>query len=175
VDKEKIKILAIVGSASEKSSNKELLKAIQKNFFDEYEIEVFNKLRDFPLFRPEDLNKDLNHLVKEFKQKLNVVNRVIVCTPEYTHNIPAVLKNGLEWITASGELNNKKVLPITFTPHEPRGEWAMQSLLFCLKTMNAQIMTQLPLYKNDFEFDGYQVLLSEDDKALISEALKLLG
>lgn len=175
MDKEKIKILAIVGSASEKSSNEELLKAIQKNFDDEYEIEIFNRLRDFPLFRPEDLNQDLDHLIKEFKQKLNGVNRVIICTPEYTHNIPAVLKNGLEWITASGELNTKKVLPITFTPHEPRGEWAMQSLLFCLKTMNAQIVTKLPLYKNDFKFNGYQILLSDDNKTLISEALKLLG
>lgn len=169
-----MKILAIIGSASEKSSNEEFIRAVSKTFISEYEIDIFNSLRDFPLFRPEDLGEELSPSIKEFKRRLNHSNAVIICTPEYTHNIPAVLKNALEWITASGELNNKKVLPITFTPHEPRGEWAMQSLLFSLKTMQAQVITQLPLFKNEFEFREYKVLLSEENKELIAEALKLL-
>jgi NAD(P)H-dependent FMN reductase len=168
-----MRIIAISGSASEKSSNVELLKAIQSQFSDTYAFEIIDSLRDFPLFRPEDLEGSIPNIVQDFKQKILEADAVIICTPEYTHNIPAVLKNAIEWITASGELANKKVLPITFTPKEPRGEHAMQSLLNSLKTMNTNVVTQMPLYKNEVEFDGFKIKLSDDYIFLIGEGLKL--
>jgi NAD(P)H-dependent FMN reductase len=169
-----MRIIAISGSASEKSSNVELLKAIQSQFSNAYAIEIIDCIRDFPLFRPENLEDSIPILIQEFKQKILEADAVIICTPEYTHNIPAVLKNAIEWITASGELANKKVLPITFTPKEPRGEYAMQSLLNSLKTMNANIITQMPLYKSEVEFDGFKIKLNDDYIFLIGEGLKLL-
>jgi NAD(P)H-dependent FMN reductase len=174
IQKLNMHIVAISGSASENSSNTAMLKAIQSHFSDTHDIEIIDSLRDFPLFRPEDLEKTIPKLIQEFKQKIIEAEAVIICTPEYTHNIPAVLKNGLEWITASGELADKRVLPITFTPKEPRGEYAMQSLLNSLKTMNAKIVTELPLYKSEVEFEGFKIKLSDDYTFLIGEGLKLL-
>jgi len=167
-------IIAISGSASEKSSNTEMLNVIRDQFSADYDIEVFDRLRDFPLFRPEDLEKTIPKLIQEFKQKIIDSDAIIICTPEYTHNIPAVLKNALEWITASGELAEKKVLPITFTPQEPRGEYAMQSLLNSLKTMNASVVTQMPLYKSEVEFKENGIQLNDEYRFLIGEGLKLL-
>lgn len=167
-------ILAISGSASEKSSNTAMLLAIKSQFSDTYEIEVFDSLREFPMFRPEDLKKSIPKLVREFKQKIVEADAIVICTPEYTHNIPAVLKNAIEWITASGELAGKKILPITFTPKEPRGEYAMQSLLHSLKTMNVTIVTQMPLYKSEVEFDGFKVKLNDEYIFMIGEGLGLL-
>lgn len=169
-----MQILAISGSASEKSSNTELLEVIRKQFKGIHAIEVFSIIRDFPMFQPEKLELELPEEIKTFKRKLDAADAVIICTPEYTHNIPAVLKNALEWITASGELSEKKVLPITFTPHEPRGKFAMESLLNSLKTMDAKIVTQLPLYKNEVNFTDEKLELSETYILFIEEALKLL-
>lgn len=73
---------------------------------------------------------------------------VIISTPEYLHNIPAVLKNGLEWLKSTGELHSKPVLPITFTPHPPRGEDAMMSLRKSLQALEARIAVELPLYQH---------------------------
>lgn len=143
-------------------------------FDDGYRIEVYEGLRDLPLFRPEDLEGELNTDVKVWKEKVKNADAIIVCTPEYTHNMPAVLKNGLEWITASGEMADKKVLPITLTPHEPRGEWAMQSLLFSLKTLNAQIVAQIPLYKNEMTKEGEQFIIADELADMLEEALALL-
>lgn len=169
-----MQILAISGSASKKSSNTEMLEAIGEAFSEDYNIEVFDQLRDFPLFRPEDLEKEIPTLIQDFKQKIVKADAIIICTPEYTHNIPAVLKNAIEWITASGELADKKVLPITFTPHEPRGEYAMQSLLNSLKTMNANVVTQMPLYKTEIEFNEEGIQFNDEYEFLIGEGLKLL-
>lgn len=167
-------ILAISGSASAKSSNTELLEVIHDHFKEVNAIEVYSQIRDFPLFQPEKLEETLPNIIQSFKRKLLEADAVIICTPEYTHNIPAVLKNALEWITASGELAQKKVLPITFTPHEPRGKYAMESLLNSLKTMDAKIVTQLPLYKNEINITDEKLELSETYMLFIEEAFKLL-
>lgn len=167
-------ILALSGSASKKSSNTELLAALRDHFKGTYNIEVYSQIREFPLFQPERLEKKLPEEIQTFKLKLLEADAIVICTPEYTHNIPAVLKNAIEWITASGELSGKKVLPITFTPHEPRGKYAMKSLLNSLKTMDAKIVTQLPLYTNEVNFKSDMLELSDTYKLLLEEALKLL-
>lgn len=166
--------MCISGSAKEKSANAELLFAIQKLHQDAHEFDIYQGLRDLPLFRPEDLGGNIHPSVMEFKSKIQASEAIIISTPEYTHNIPAVLKNGLEWITASGELADKKILPITFTPTEPRGAYAMQSLLFSLKTMKANIITQLPIYKTEVEFTEEGISIQNETKIVIEEALKLL-
>jgi chromate reductase, NAD(P)H dehydrogenase (quinone) len=167
------RILAISGSAASKSSNFSLMQVLSKSFASQYEFVLYQELRDLPLFRPEAMEVELPEKVQYFKRLLAEADGVVISTPEYTHNIPAVLKNGLEWITASGELNGKKVLPITFTPKEPRGQWAMQSLIFSLKTMNAQILPTLSLYKDEFEWRENQPILTSAHNEMISQVLEL--
>jgi chromate reductase, NAD(P)H dehydrogenase (quinone) len=167
-------ILAISGSASLHSSNAAFLHALASILTKRFKIEVYQGLRDLPLFRPEDLEGALPEKVVALKSKINQSDAVVICTPEYTHNIPAVLKNGLEWITASGELERKRVIALTFTPHEPRGKWAMESLLNSLQTMNAIILVQMPLYRNEVMIKGQEILLSDDYIYMLEEAFSLL-
>lgn len=169
-----MKILAISGSASKTSSNTLFLDTIKEHFSNDYKIEVYNNLRNLPLFRPEDLDAEIPLSISEIKSKVKEADAIIISTPEYTHNIPAVLKNAIEWMTASGEFENKKVLSITFTPNEPRGEHAMQSLLFSLKTMNARVVLQLPLYKTQVDIVENKMTLGEELLFMISEGLKRL-
>jgi NAD(P)H-dependent FMN reductase len=168
-----MKILAISGSASEKSSNYYLLNAIKTLFKDRFSIEVYEGLADFPLFTPTRLKEGIPEIVQDFKKKINGVDAVMISTPEYTHNIPAVLKNMIEWCTHSGEFSDKKVLPITFTPYEPRGEHAMKSLIFSLKALDAKAIVQLPIYKTDVTIGDEVILLSDDVKELIESAFEL--
>lgn len=170
----KLKLLGICGSASAKSSNYELLKTMARDFSEEYDWTLTNELRAFLLFRPEELEKEIPAVIGDFKTKVLDADAIVIVTPEYTHNIPAVLKNALEWCTASGEFAEKPVLPITFTPAEPRGKYAMQSLLESLKTLDANVVTQMSLYKTDVEFNEYEISLPEDVKFVMGEALKLL-
>ena len=166
-------ILAISGSGSLLNSNVALLEAIMKLFSNKHTTDVYHGLRDFPLFRPEDLEQELPKEVKTFKEKLTKADFIFISTPEYTHNIPAVLKNAFEWVTASGEFQHKKVFPITFTPHPPRGKYAMQSLLTSLKAMDATIVGQLSLYKNEVNFEGYTIHLSKELNLLFDEVIVL--
>ncbi len=168
-----MKIFGISASASTSSSNFYLLKAIENLVSEKNEMEVFEGLQEFALFSPARLKKGVPKNILEFKKKVLAADLILISTPEYTHNIPAALKNMLEWCTASGEFAEKAVLPITFTPNEPRGENAMRSLLQSLQTMKAKIETQLPLYKTDVKILDHQIELPEEIQEIIETAIGL--
>ena len=112
--------------------------------------------------------------VRKFKTAVTEANAVLISSPEYLGNIPAVLKNALEWLKSAGELSQKKVLPITFTPHAPRGKKAMQSLCWTLGALDATIVVQLNLYHTDFKNEHGQIVFSGNGENMLKEAFSLL-
>jgi len=168
-----MKILGISCSASTSSSNYYLLEAIENLVSASDEMQVVEGLEEFELFSPARLKKGIPNNIQVFKQHILAADLIIISTPEYTHNIPAVLKNTLEWCTASGEFAQKAVLPITFTPSEPRGKYAMISLLGSLQTMKAKIETQLPLYKTDVHVLDHQIELPPEIQEIVETAIGL--
>ena len=161
-------ILTISGSAQKESRNEQFLKAIP-TVIAGHQFTHFNSITDFPLFNPQ-LDNTPPEIILSFKQQLVNADMVIISTPEYVYNIPAVLKNALEWITSSGELYNKKVIAITYTPNTPRGEKAMQSLLWSLQALSAKIIAELPLYQSDLKVSKDGTL--QGDEAI--ESIKTL-
>jgi len=167
-------ILAINGSASENSSNLQLLEVISATFSDTFQIAVYDGLWCLPLFNPNKLREITPVSITQLKNQVDDADAIVISTPEYLHNVPAVLKNALEWMTESGELADKPVLPITFTPHEPRGKFAMTSLIQSLKASKATIVAELPLYQNRVRNENREIVLDEEYRFLLGEALKLL-
>lgn len=168
-----LNILTLSGSARPNSSNRRLLDAIVAAFPD-YTFHHYANLSKLPLFLPDQDQAPWPAPVLEWRKALQSANAVIITTPEYIHNLPALLKNALEWIASSGELVGKPVLPITFTPHTPRGERAMQSLSWSLKALDARIVAELPLYQNEMTKQGDQFIFPEEIKEMMAESLQLL-
>jgi|SRR5690554_2694743 len=169
-----MKILGIAASASEDSGNYFLLNAIAKLFVEKGDMEVYQGLYDFDLFTPKRLKQGTPENIQGLKDKIIKADLIVIATPEYTHNIPAVLKNLIEWCTHSGEFSEKMLLPITFTPHAPRGEHAMSSLLASLKTVNANILTTLPLYRTDVTVKNKKIKLSDAVKEMLTAAFDII-
>ena len=169
-----MKILTLSGSARNDSSNVRLLEALPV-LFPEYHFRRYEQLAALPLFTANLQNETKPESVKNWQNALNEAEAVIICTPEYIHNLPALLKNALEWVTASGELAHKKVLAISFTPHPPRGEKAMQSLIWSLQALEANVVAQLPLYQNELHFADKGNLLENEAVEMLREAILLLG
>lgn len=53
--------------------------------------------------------------------------------------MPGVLKNALDWLVSSGELNDKPVIAISASPLPTGGNRAMESLLLTLKALGTQM------------------------------------
>jgi len=93
----KMKIVAIVGSISEKSNNKKLAEFMKERYKDKFEIEVLS-LKDIPMYN-EDNELDPPSVVKEVKSKIKESDGILIVTPEYNHSIPGVLKNAFDWFS----------------------------------------------------------------------------
>lgn len=166
-------ILCISGSASRNSSNVKFLKAISEHLSKNHSVEVYEGLYNFPLFTPERLDEGMPETINVLRDQINNADLVIISTPEYNHNIPAVLKNMLEWLTDSGEFFGKRVLPITFTPKAPRGEHALTSLQMSLKAQKATLISEANFYKSDVKFVDDLIILPEEIKVMFSEIVSL--
>lgn len=163
-------ILTLSGSSAVDSTNTKLLKSLSKHFTN-HEFRYYD-IKRLPLFL---VDNDINPLpveVKQFRKLVKESKAVIISTPEYTHNIPAVLKSALEWVTSSGELVKKNVIAITYTPNAPRGEKAMLSLIQTLKALDAQVLTSLDLYLNELSVNENGRL--DGDIELLSASIDLI-
>jgi NAD(P)H-dependent FMN reductase len=133
------RILAISGSLRANSSNTAILRAIVGLAPNNLNISIYNKLGSLPHFNPEiDGDRPLA-VVHDWRTQLKQSDGVIICTPEYAHNIPGVLKNALDWIVSSGELMNKPTAVISASPSPDGGNRARDSLVQTLAIMMAEI------------------------------------
>ena len=92
-----LKLIAIVGTNSKRSTNRQLLQYMQKHFAEKAEIELV-EIKDIPVFnKPAD--KQVPVEILEIAAKIEEADGVIIGTPEYDHSIPAVLMSGLAWLS----------------------------------------------------------------------------
>lgn len=168
-----MKILTISGSTRPESSNIRLLDAIP-SLFPTHSFARYTYLSHLPIFKAEMDKYPWHTEIVDWRAAVQQADAVIISIPEYIHNMPALIKNALEWLTLKGELAEKRVLAITFTPHPPRGEKAMQSLLWTLQALNARVVAQLPLYQHEIEFDKNGNFVRNESLEILEEAIKIL-
>jgi chromate reductase, NAD(P)H dehydrogenase (quinone) len=133
------KILGISGSLRLNSSNMKILRALTNFAAKDVEIEIYNGIGNLPHFNPEiDQDKALAS-VDEWRDRLKASDAIIICTPEYAHGVPGVLKNALDWIVSSGEFMHKPTAVISASPSPDGGDKANASLVQTLKMMMATI------------------------------------
>src|SRR5690625_942854 len=89
--------IALVGTNSDHSTNRNLLEFIQKHFAGKANIEIC-EIKDLPVSNKSD-SQELTVEDENTAQKINEADDVIISTPEYNLSIPAVLKSAFEWFT----------------------------------------------------------------------------
>ncbi|HEM4989972.1 NADPH-dependent FMN reductase [Streptococcus suis] len=92
-----MKLLGLVGTNSNRSTNRKLLQYIEQHFADKADIELV-EIKELPIFN-KPANRELPEIVKELVAKIEAADGVIIGTPEYDHSIPAVLMNALAWVS----------------------------------------------------------------------------
>ncbi|MBE7173111.1 MAG: NAD(P)H-dependent oxidoreductase [Williamsia sp.] len=132
-------IIGISGSLRSQSSNTILLHAISALLPEEAYLEIYDKLDQLPHFNPDlDGEKELK-AVKEFREKLKIADAVVISTPEYAFGVPGVLKNALDWVVSSGEMNEKPVAAVSASPLTSGGDKALSSLLLTLTALGTDL------------------------------------
>lgn len=101
-------ILAICGSLRKGSYNKLLLNATKQLLSANISMEIFD-LINIPMYNQDNEN-EMPEVVKEFKQKIENADIILIATPEYNYSISGVLKNAMDWASRPynhNSFNNK--------------------------------------------------------------------
>ena len=131
-----LQILAISGSLRAASANTTVLRAAVLLAPDAVSISLYDGLGDLPHFNPDLDGEHPPAAVQDFRARLRAADAVILCSPEYAHGVPGVLKNALDWIVGSGEFMGK---PVALVNARPSSTYAQASLRETLTVMMAEI------------------------------------
>lgn len=133
-----IKVVGISGSLRKGSSNTAVLKAIG-NTTEKASVAIYESLITVPHFDPAISPEDSPASVQELRGLIKNADAVIICSPEYAFGVPGILKNALDWLVSSGELNEKPVGIITASPLHRGGNHAHDSLVLTLTALGAKM------------------------------------
>ncbi|NJM45403.1 MAG: NAD(P)H-dependent oxidoreductase [Alkalinema sp. RU_4_3] len=133
---QRVRILAISGSLREASSNTALLRAAIALSPAHVEMQLYGGLNDLPHFNPE-LEPLEPPAVKDLQGQIKWADGLMICSPEYAHGVPGVLKNALDWLVSSEDFAGK---PIALLNASPRAVHAQASLVEILTTMAGRVI-----------------------------------
>jgi NAD(P)H-dependent FMN reductase len=133
-------ILAICGSLQAESGNMALLRTAGALVPPGVDLVIFDGLRELPHFNPDLEASGVPGSVTRWRQALAASDAVLIASPEYGFSLPGVLKNGIDWVIGSGELEQKVVAITAAVAGPPRGRRGLEALRGTLSAVRATIV-----------------------------------
>jgi chromate reductase, NAD(P)H dehydrogenase (quinone) len=140
-----MRILAVCGSLQAKSENLSLLNTAAAVVPRGVELVIFDGLRHLPHFDPDIEARGVPESVLRWRQALVASHAVLVACPEYGFSLPGALKNAIDWVIGSGELEEKVVAITAAVPGPERGRRGLQALRDTLSAVRARIVGGEPI------------------------------
>lgn len=103
------------------------------------DIHIYESLGTIPPFDPSTTMEQAPEPVSTLRNLLGQADAVIICTPEYAFGVPGILKNVLDWLVSSAELNTMPVAIISASPLYSGGKHAHDSLALTLTALGANL------------------------------------
>jgi NAD(P)H-dependent FMN reductase len=111
------------------------------------ELVLFDGLRHLPHFNPDIESGGVPESVAAWRLALAGSDAVLIASPEYGFSLPGALKNGIDWVIGSGELE-QKVVAITAAVAGPgRGRRGLEALRDTLSAVRTTIVGGEPIAK----------------------------
>jgi NAD(P)H-dependent FMN reductase len=135
-----MRVLAVCGSLQARSGNLALLNMAAASMPPGVELVLFDGLRDLPHFNPDIEASGVPEIVTQWRSAVAESDAVLIASPEYGFSLPGALKNGIDWLIGSGELE-RKVVAITAAVAGPaRGRRGLKALRDTLSAVRATIV-----------------------------------
>jgi len=134
------RILAVSGSLQARSGNRSLLEVAQATAPDGVVVTIFEGLRAIPAF---DLDVDAQGApepVLAWRRALAENDAVLVASPEYGFSLPGALKNAIDWVIGTGELEGKVVGLTASVNVAGRGKKGLDALAGTLRAVSARLV-----------------------------------
>jgi len=140
-----MQILGICGSLQARSNNLALLRVAAAAVPVGVELSIFDGVRELPLFNPDLEAAAVPESVTQWRNALATSDALLIACPEYGFSLPGALKNAVDWVIGSGELETKVVGITTAVPSRVRGWRGLNALRDTLSAVRASIVGGEPI------------------------------
>jgi NAD(P)H-dependent FMN reductase len=105
-------------------------------------VALYDGIDRLPFFNPDLDGDEVPAAVESFRAELRAAHGLLICSPEYAHGVPGVLKNALDWLVGStqGEIVDK---PVALINASPIATHAQASLVETLRMMSARVVADV--------------------------------
>jgi chromate reductase len=143
------RILGISGSLRRDSHNTSLLRAAAEAAGSDWELELYDGLKDVPPFDEDEDVHPRTASVARLNAAIVNADAVLFATPEYNASIPGQLKNAIDWVSrpvATNVLRNKPVAVVGASTGAFGATWAQAELRKVLAAVGARVLDiELPV------------------------------
>ncbi len=150
-----MRILAISGSLRARSSNTSAIEAVARLAPAGVTISRCTVLAELPHFNPDLDTETSPPIVSAFRAQIGASDGLMISSPEYTHGVPGVMKNALDWLVGSLEFAGTPVALINASPHATFSDPQLREILV---TMAARLVENacitLPLAGRGLDAQG---------------------
>src|SRR5262249_28347539 len=162
-----VRILGVCGSLQAESANLALLRTAAASAPDGVDVVLYDGLRQLPHFDPDTEASGEPPSVRDWRQALADSDAILIASPEYGFSLPGALKNAIDWVIGSGELERKVIAITAAVPASERGRRGLQALRDTLSAVRATIVGGEPIVRGPL-FEPHVAELLRD---LIAAAL----
>lgn len=172
-----MRLLALSGSLRADSLNARVLREAVRLAPEGLAFDLWSGLDSLPHFSPDRDAEPLPAAVSEVRGRIRAADGLLVCTPEYIHGMPSVLKNLLEWVVSSGACVGKPAAAWSVSPSPTGGAQAQAALAHTLAVMSADLRPEagLSLTLASGGFDAQGRLIDPAQAGRIRTALEALA
>jgi chromate reductase len=137
-----VKLLGLSGSIRKASTNTIILQSLAERLDGKASMTVF-PLNEVPIYNGDLDGEHVPEAVRALKAAITEADGLILCTPEYNHGMPGMLKNALDWASRpvfASPLKNKPVLLMTSSPGYVGGARAHMQMQETLASTLARVV-----------------------------------
>lgn len=156
-----MRILGVCGSLQAESANLTLLRHAQSMMPPGVSMVIFDGIRDLPLFNPDLEGGPVPPAVRAWREAIAASDALFVASPEYGWSLPGALKNAVDWVIGSGELESKLVAVTASTPAPERGRRGLDALTQTLNAVRGRIVGGEPIVRGPDADEMLAALIEE--------------
>jgi 2-hydroxychromene-2-carboxylate isomerase/NAD(P)H-dependent FMN reductase len=169
-----VRIVGVCGSLQAQSSNRQLLETAVRMAPDGVQVTLFEGLRELPPFDP-DAPAGSVAAVERWREALRTCDAALLACPEYGFSLPGVVKNAIDWVIGTGELE-RKIVGLTAAVTMPeRGRLGLEAASIPLRAVSARIVGGRPIVRGPAFADEVAALLRAIARACEREREADLG
>jgi len=143
--RERMRILVVVGSLQQRSSNRALAQVFARIAPPGTDVVQSARLDALPYYDADRDGTPALPPVATWRQEIAAADGVVFVSPEYGHGMPGAVKNALDWIVGSGEFSGKPCVATCAAPGKGRGLLGLASLVATLRAIEARVIASDPI------------------------------